>query len=68
MGEEHGEQIDLVPDPGAGGNIIELIVGFKLGEEAFLCSPAIVEGEHLAGAEAFVGEDDLELIAELMGE
>ena len=33
VGEERREQIDLITNPGTGGNIIELIVGFKLGED-----------------------------------
>jgi hypothetical protein len=32
MGEEHREEIDLIPDPGAGRYIAERVVGFELGE------------------------------------
>jgi hypothetical protein len=33
VGKQHREEIDLITDPGAGGDIIELIVGFELGED-----------------------------------
>ncbi len=56
VGEEHREQVDLIAAPGAGGDIIELIVGFELGKEAFLTPAAVMEGEHLAGTEAFIAE------------
>jgi hypothetical protein len=31
MGEEHREQVELIPNPGAGGDIAERVVGFELG-------------------------------------
>lgn len=66
MGQEHREQIDLIPNPGAGGDIAERVVGFELGEDPLLAAPAVVEDERLAGAQALVGQDDLELIAVVM--
>jgi hypothetical protein len=40
MGEMHREQVDLIPDPGAGGDIGERVVGFELGEDPLLAAPA----------------------------
>jgi hypothetical protein len=40
MGEKHREQVDLIPNPGAGGDIAERIVGFELGEDPLLAAPA----------------------------
>ena len=68
VGEERRERIDLITNPGTGGNIIELIVGFKLGEDPLLAAPALVEGKCLASAEALIGENDLELVAVLVGD
>jgi len=45
VGEEHREQVDLIANPGASGYIVELIVGFEFGEQAFLTSAAVMEGE-----------------------
>jgi len=42
-------QVDRVTDPGTGGHVVELIVGFELGEEVFLAPVAVMEGKHLAG-------------------
>jgi hypothetical protein len=65
MGEKHREQVDLIPDPGAGGDIAERVVGFELAEDPLLAFAAVVEDERLAGAQGF-GQDDLELIAVVM--
>jgi hypothetical protein len=62
MGEKHGEQVDLIPDPGAGRDITECVVGFELGEYPLLATPAVVEEQRLAGAQGLVGQDDLELM------
>ena len=61
MGEQHREQIDLIPNPGAGGHIAERVVGFELGEDPLLAAAPVVEDERLAGAQGLVGQDDLEL-------
>jgi hypothetical protein len=67
VGKQHREEIDLITDPGAGRHIIELIVGFELGEDPLLAAPALVEDKRLASAEALIGENDLELVAVLVG-
>ena len=38
MGEKHREQVDLIANPGAGGNIAKRVVGFELGEDPFLAA------------------------------
>ena len=43
MGEEHREQVDLIPNPGAGGYISECVVGFELGQAPLLAAAAVVE-------------------------
>ena len=68
VGEERREQIDLITDPGTGRDIIELIVGFELGEDPLLTAPALVEGKRLAGTETLIGENDFELVAVLVGD
>ncbi|MGH8711931.1 MAG: hypothetical protein ACREVA_11585, partial [Burkholderiales bacterium] len=60
--------IDLITDPGTGGDIIELIAGFELGEDPLLAAPALMEGKRLARAAAFIGENDLELLAVCIGD
>ncbi len=42
VGEQHREQIDLITGPGRGGDIIELTVGFALGEHPLLDCPVYV--------------------------
>ena len=68
VGQQRREQIDLITDPGAGRDIIELIVGFELGKDPLLTAPALVEGKRLASAEALIGENDLELVAVRIGD
>ena len=41
MGEKHREQVDLIPNPGAGGDIAERVVRFELGEDPFMAAPTV---------------------------
>ena len=56
VGEDGGEQVELVAGEGAGGDVVELPLGLQLGEDAFLGSAAVVEADHGGGGDGLVGE------------
>ena len=66
VGQQHAQQVDLVPDPGARGDITHLIVGFQFGEQAFLSATTLMEHKHFACAQVLVGQDDFKLVAVLV--
>lgn len=62
VSEQRAEKIDLVADPGARRNIVELVVGFQFGEDPLLGPAAVMELKCIARTEAFVGDDSLEFV------
>jgi len=52
----------------AGGHIVHLCLRLEFGEDTFLGTATIMEGQYLFGRELLVGNDHLEVIAICVGD
>jgi len=68
VSQESGEQIEFIADSSADGDIAHRTMSLEFAEDTLLRAPTFMKGDDVGGPEGFVGDDDLEVIAGLMGD
>ena len=67
MRQHSREQVDLVAGLFASGDAVHLCLRLEFGEDTFLSTTSIVEGQRLLGRDPFVGDEHLEVVAIFVG-
>jgi hypothetical protein len=68
VSKQSGQQVQFVAASAAHRYIVHLAIPLEFAEDVFLAAAALVKGHHIAGLQVLVGDDDLEVVAVLVGD